>query len=95
MEELIGKIALGLVGTAIMALIKMFSDLRVLQNRHDNLQLELNEHKRTTKEDTRELQREYKTEVNEFKKEINQRFDKIENLLERMYTFELDRGREK
>ena len=95
MEELIGKISLGLVTTAIVALIKMFSDLRVAQNSHKNLQLEVNEHKRDTKDEFRELQREYKAEVNEFKKEINQRFDKIETLLERLYKFELDRNRDR
>jgi len=89
MEEIF-KIANALLVPCILGLVKMFSDLRVAQNSHKNLQAEVNEHKRDVKEDLRSLQQEYKLEINELKQEINQRFDKVETLIEKLFLSERD-----
>ena len=89
MEEIF-KIANALLVPCILGLVKMFSDLRVAQNSHKNLQAEVNEHKRDVKEDLRSLQKEYKLEINELKQEINQRFDKVETLIEKVFLYERD-----
>ena len=90
MMEEIFKIANALLVPCILGLVKMFSDLRVAQNSHKNLQAEVNEHKRDVKEDLRSLQQEYKLEINELKQEINQRFDKVETLIEKLFLSERD-----
>jgi hypothetical protein len=94
MEELIAKIALGLVTTAIIALIKMYGDLRQVNTQHKNLQLEVNEHKRNTKEDFRHISSEHKNDFDHFKAEVSGRFDKIEKLIQKLYRYEVNKKRD-
>jgi hypothetical protein len=93
METIIAKIALGLVSAAILGLIKMYSDLNVVKARHDGLQKELKSYKKDVKEDMTDIRSSHKTDIDNIRNLIEERFTKVEALIEKLYLYEMDKDR--
>ena len=87
MEELIGKIALGLIVPSIIGIIKLYTDHAVLKANHNSLQLELNEAKNEAKEDYKALRQEIKDDNKRIEDLFEKRFEKLEKLIESYFTW--------
>ena len=93
MEAIIAKIALGLVTAAIIGMVKMYSDGAVIKSKHTGLQKELNAHKRDVKADIAEIRSDHKSDILDIRNMIEDRFTKVEALIEKLYTYERTRPR--
>jgi len=104
--DLIGQIALGLIIPSLMGLVKLYSDHQVIKAKHDGLQSELNEYKKDCKADLNAIKLENKTELAGTKlelkndhqdliKRIDEKFESMEKLIEKLFTFEVEKRSEK
>lgn len=92
MDPAILSVAIGVVttvlGGAIKALVAQSGSIKVLQAEHKSLQMEVNEFKTNVKETTDDLKADVKSANGELKSDIERRFDKMELLIEKLFTFE-------
>jgi hypothetical protein len=81
MEEslLIYKIGSGLIIPSIIGMVKIYADLKVLKNSHENLNEELQEYKKQQNES-----------VTNLGDRIDKRMDKLETLIEKLFTYDRD-----
>ena len=104
--EIIGQIAFGLIVPALLGLVKLYSDHQVMKAKHEGLQAELNEHKKDSKSDLASLKIEIKTEIagtkiemksehQDLMKRIDEKFESMEKLIEKLFTFDRERIQEK
>jgi len=104
--EIIGQIAFGLIVPALLGLVKLYSDHQVIKAKHEGLQAEMNEHKKDVKADINSLKLEQKTELAGTKlelktdhrdliKRIDEKFESMEKLIEKLFTFDRERIQEK
>ena len=104
--DLIGQIALGLIIPSLMGLVKLYSDHQVIKAKHDGLQSELNEYKKDCKADLNAIKLENKTELAGTKLElkndhqdlirrIDEKFESMEKLIEKLFSFDRERIQEK
>lgn len=104
--DLIGQIALGLIIPSLMGLVKLYSDHQVMKAKHEGLQSEINEHKKDSKSDLASLKLEIKTELAGTKiemkndhqdliKRIDEKFESMEKLIEKLFTFEVEKRHER
>lgn len=69
----LSEIALGIVVPTIIGLIKIYGDVRVLRADHKSMQSEINE---------------FKINIKDSDDKLDRRFDKLENLIEKLYIHE-------
>ena len=104
--DLIGQIAFGLIVPALLGLVKLYSDHQVIKAKHDGLQAELNEYKKDCKADLNAIKLENKTELAGTKLElkndhqdlirrIDEKFESMEKLIEKLFSFDRERIQEK
>ena len=84
---MIYKIASGLIIPAILGLVKLYGDARVLKSKVEGLQLELNESKSEHKSDITSLRTKIDTEHDRMLNSFDKRFEKLEDLIEKYFTW--------
>lgn len=104
--DLIGQIAFGLIIPSLIGLVKLYSDHQVIKAKHEGLQAELNEYKKDCKADLNAIKLENKTELAGTKLElkndhqdlirrIDEKFESMEKLIEKLFTFEVEKRHER
>jgi hypothetical protein len=87
MEEslVLYKVATGLIIPAILGIIKLYGDTRVLKSKLQSVQVELNESKNEHKTDIIHLRTKIDTKHDKLVSSFDKRFEKLENLVENYF----------